>query len=87
MIFLVLLVLRCAGCAAEAWLWPRPSHERLKEAMQLAKVGLACGLASLVNPYGIYLHLHIFDTLPRSTWIRANVSEFMSPTFRSEEMY
>jgi hypothetical protein len=86
MIFLVLLALRCAGCAAETWLWPQPSQERLKEATQLAKVGLACGLASLVNPYGIYLHLHIFDTL-RSTWIRANVSEFMSPTFRSEEMY
>jgi len=86
MIFLVLLALRCAGCAAEAWLWPQPSQERLKEALQLAKVGSACALASLANPYGIYLHLHIFDTL-RSTWIRTNVSEFMSPTFRSEEMY
>ncbi len=85
-IFLVLLVLRCIGCAAEAWLWPESSQERLKEARQLAKVGIACALASLANPYGIYLHLHIFDTL-RSTWIRANVSEFMSPTFRSEEMY
>jgi hypothetical protein len=85
-IFLVLLALRCAGCAGEAWLWPQPSHERLNEAKQLAKVGLACVLASLVNPYGIYLHLHIFDTL-RSTWIMANVQEFMSPAFRSEQMY
>ncbi len=83
-IFLVLLALRCAGCAAEAWLWP--DQDRLTEAKQLAKVGLACGLASLLNPYGIYLHLHILDTL-QSTWIKANVSEFQSPTFRSEEMY
>jgi hypothetical protein len=85
-IFLVLLALCCAGCAAEAWLWPQPSQKRLKEAKQLAKVGLACVLASLVNPYGIYLHLHIFDTL-RSPWIMTNVMEFMSPNFRSEEMY
>jgi hypothetical protein len=84
--FLVLLALRCAGCAGEAWLWPQRSQERLKEAQQLVKVGVACGLASLLNPYGIHLHLHIFDTL-RSTWIMANVQEFMSPTFRSEEMY
>jgi hypothetical protein len=83
-IFLVLLALRCAGCAAEAWLWP--AQDRLAEAKQLAKVGVACGLASLLNPYGIYLHLHIFDTL-QSTWIKANVSEFQSPTFRSQEMY
>jgi hypothetical protein len=83
-IFLVLLALRCAGCAAEAWLWP--DQHRLTEAKQLAKVGLACGLASLLNPYGIYLHLHIFDTL-QSTWIKTNVSEFLSPTFRSQEMY
>jgi hypothetical protein len=82
-IFLVLLALRCAGCAAEAWLWP--DQDRLTEAAQLAKVGVACGLASLLNPYGIYLHLHILDTL-QSTWIKNNVSEFQSPTFRSEEM-
>ncbi len=89
-IFLVLLALRCAGCAAEAWLWPAlqedRAEDRLKEAKQLAKVGVACGLASLLNPYGIYLHLHILDTL-QSTWIKTNVSEFQSPTFRSEEMY
>jgi len=85
-IFFVLLALRCGGCAAEAWFWPQLRPERLREAKQLAKVGLACGLASLINPYGIYLHLHILDTL-RSTWIMANVSAFLSPSFRSEEMY
>jgi hypothetical protein len=85
-IFLVLLVLRCAGCAAEAYFWHERSQERGREARQLAIVSLACGVASLANPYGIHLHLHILDTL-ESTWIRANISEFMSPVFRSEEMY
>jgi hypothetical protein len=85
-ILLVLLALRSGGCAAEGWVWPEHSGERFREAVQLAKVGLTCGIASLVNPYGFRLHLHIFDTL-RSTWIMANVSEFMSPKFRSEEMY
>jgi hypothetical protein len=84
MIFLVLLALRCVGCAAEAWLWQQ--SERWKEAVQLAIVGLACGAASLINPYGIYLHLHILETL-RSSWIMTHVSEFMSPVFRSQEMY
>ena len=78
-IFLVLLALRCAGCAAEAWLWPL-IKDRLAEAKQLAKVGVACGLASLLNPYGIYLHLHIFDTL-QSTWIKANVRSSSRPRF------
>jgi hypothetical protein len=77
MIFLVLLALRAIGCAAEG---------RWKEAIQLAKVGVACALASLLNPYGIHLHLHIYETL-RSTWIMNHVSEFMSPAFRSEVMY
>jgi hypothetical protein len=85
-IFLVLLVLRCAACAGEAYFWPELSEERGREAWQLAKVSLACVLASLANPYGIRLHEHIFDTL-NSTWIRTNIQEFMSPAFRSEEMY
>lgn len=85
-IFFVLLALRAAGCAAEAWFWPELAPERRKEAKQLALVGVACGLASLANPYGIHLHLHILETL-RSVWIMSNVSEFTSPVFRSEEMY
>ena len=86
MIFLVLLALRAFGCAAEAWFWPETSESRWKEAVQLATVGVACALASLLNPYGFHLHLHIYETL-RSTWIMNHVSEFMSPAFRSEVMY
>jgi len=48
-------------------------------------VGAACGLASLVNPYGWELHLHVAKYL-QSDWIREVVQEFQSPTFRSENM-
>ena len=43
-------------------------------------------LISLVNPYGIHLHMHILDTLG-SSWIKDNVTEFKSPTFRREELF
>ncbi|HUS08272.1 MAG TPA: hypothetical protein VMZ52_18355, partial [Bryobacteraceae bacterium] len=85
-IFLVLLALRTAACAGEAWVWPDIRPARRSEVFQLVLLGAACGLASLVNPYGWHLHAHILETL-RSSWITANVSEFKSPTFRTEEMY
>lgn len=43
----------------------------------------ACSAASLVNPYGIQLHVHIWQYL-RADWIRDIVQEFQAPTFRSE---
>ena len=42
-------------------------------------------LASLVNPYGYQLHLHVYQYL-RADWIRNMVEEFQSPSFRSENM-
>jgi hypothetical protein len=42
-----------------------------------------CALASLANPYGIQLHVHIAEYL-RSDWIKNIVQEFQAPTFRSE---
>lgn len=42
-----------------------------------------CSLASLVNPYGIQLHLHVYEYL-RSDWIRNVVQEFQAPSFRTE---
>lgn len=44
---------------------------------------LGCSLASLVNPYGIQLHVHVYEYL-RSDWIRNVVQEFQAPTFRTE---
>ncbi len=36
-----------------------------------------------LNPYGIQLHVHIYDYL-RADWIKNIVQEFQAPTFRSE---
>ena len=82
-IFLAILGLRAVGCAAEAWFWPAQRRERRQEALQLSGVFAACALASLINPYGFHLRKHIFHTLD-SPWIKDNISEFMSPTFRRE---
>ncbi len=45
-----------------------------------------CGAASLVNPNGIALHLHISQFL-NSPWAMDNINEYQSPVFRSEAMY
>jgi hypothetical protein len=44
-----------------------------------------CSLASLLNPYGWHLHLHIARYL-NSAWILDHVQEFQSPQIRSEGM-
>lgn len=46
----------------------------------------SCAAATLVNPYGWQLHAHALDYL-RSSWIQANIEEFQSPRFRSENMF
>ena len=42
----------------------------------------ACAAASIVNPYGIQLHVHVAEYL-RSDFIRNVVQEFQSPVFRA----
>lgn len=43
----------------------------------------ACSSVTVLNPYGVHLHEHIWQYL-RSDWIRNLVQEFQAPTFRSE---
>jgi hypothetical protein len=45
-----------------------------------------CAAASVVNPDGIALHLHISQFL-NSSWVKDNINEYQSPLFRSEAMY
>jgi hypothetical protein len=45
----------------------------------------ACFAASFLNPYGWHLHRHMFTYLT-ADWIKDLVSEFSSPSFRSESM-
>jgi hypothetical protein len=44
-----------------------------------------CFAASIVNPYGWQLHVHMLEYLS-ADWIKEMVSEFKSPSFRSENM-
>jgi hypothetical protein len=74
-----------AGSAAEAFLLPEQRGRRLGEARRYAALGVGCALASLANPYGFRLHLHVISYL-RSDWIRRAVEEFQSPSFRDESM-
>ena len=46
----------------------------------------ACLVATLINPYGWKLHLHIWNYL-RADWLLMSIDEFLSPSFRSEPMF
>jgi len=71
---IALLGLTAVGVAIEAFL----DMERLHGAYRYAKLTAACALASLINPYGIQLHIHVFEYL-RSDWIRSVIQEFQAP--------
>lgn len=53
-------------------------------ARRYALVALACTGASLVNPYGVREHVHLFEYL-RAGWIASIVEEFQSPRFQLSE--
>jgi len=57
----------------------------LRSALRYAGLTVACAAASLVNPYGWNLHIHVGQFL-RSDWIRSVIQEFQSPSFRTENM-
>jgi len=47
---------------------------------------VGCGVASLINPYGLKLHLYLREFL-NATTILDGVQEFQSPSFRAESMF
>lgn len=69
-----------AFAAREAWggLWWRNAGRYLG-------LAAACAAVSLINPYGYQLHVHMYQYL-RSDWIKTVIQEFMSPSFRNENM-
>lgn len=84
--FLALLAclgLVAAGTALEEWLGRPRGQRSWGRLRRYAGLLGACSLATLLNPYGVRLHLHIAQYL-RSDWIRQAVDEFQSPRFRSE---
>ena len=78
-VFLACLGLLVLAKAFEAAL----GRSRWREVRRYSALLLGCSLASLLNPYGLQLHLHIFEYL-RADWIQDIVQEFQAPTFRSE---
>jgi hypothetical protein len=73
-IFFPLLALLVIGCALE---------RRRAAAIRYTTLAASCGLASLVNPYGIKLHAHILEIM-RASWVIDTIDEFRSPQFRTE---
>ena len=81
-----ILGLLVLGSAAEAFLYPGERTRRWSDARRYTALGLGAAVASLVNPYGIKLHLHILEIM-NAKWLMNGVVEFASPSFRSEQMY
>jgi len=77
--FLVLLLGEALFTAAALL---RREWHRAKRYGALAVAGSA---ATLINPYGWNLHLHIWDYL-RSEWLVKTIDEFRSPQFREGSM-
>lgn len=73
--FLILIV--ALGCYAVSALLRREMHRFTRYTV----LGIACSAATLVNPYGWQLHLHIWEYL-RSDWLMRNIDEFQSPFVR-----
>lgn len=79
---IAVLALTAVGTAIEVKLG---GGRTLRDAVRYTKLTLACALASLVNPYGWNLHLHVAEYL-QSDWIKKVVEEFQSPSFREESL-
>ncbi|MEO8026450.1 MAG: hypothetical protein ABI823_08250 [Bryobacteraceae bacterium] len=82
LVIVAVLGVLVAGSALEAMLF-RKTWEPVKRYAILAG---SCAAATLVNPYGYQVHVHIVSYL-RSDWIRNFIQEFQSPNFRSESMF
>ena len=79
-----LLTLASALECIPAWL-ERRTPERLPALRRYALLTAGCGAATLANPFGYRLHLHIANYL-QSEFIHEVVQEFQSPSFRGESM-
>ena len=53
---------------------------RARRLQQLGWVAAASLVASLVNPYGYHLHIHVYGYLS-SRWLMNHIDEFLSPDF------
>ncbi|HWZ33689.1 MAG TPA: hypothetical protein VNX18_20250 [Bryobacteraceae bacterium] len=77
-ILLAYLVLVVLGCALEWW----TGVGSRSAVVRYAALAGACGLATLVNPFGIGLHFEVLSYL-RAHEMTDFLQEFQAPTFRS----
>ena len=82
-IFLACIGLLVAGSAHRSGFGTGRARGWLADVRRYGMLLLGCSLASLINPYGIQLHVHIIEYL-RADWIQDIVQEFQAPTFRNE---
>ncbi|MFZ0761964.1 MAG: hypothetical protein WAM69_18610 [Candidatus Sulfotelmatobacter sp.] len=92
--FLVGFVLLAIYAFGAAWQWLRfapamaggPFGEVLRKIgaarrlRALALTGILCGLATLVNPYGFHLYVHLYRYLS-NRFLMNHIDEFQSPNF------
>ncbi len=88
--FLVGFVLLAIYWCSAAWQWVRPTGDRFDDVLRkiragrlvrvLTLTGILCGLATLVNPYGFQLHVHIYRYLT-NRFLMDHINEFQSPNF------
>jgi hypothetical protein len=88
--FLVGFVLVGIFLLGAAWTWFRARENRIEQVLQkiaarnrvrtLAWVSLLSAAASLVNPYGWKLHLHVYRYLS-NRFLMDHIDEFQSPNF------
>jgi hypothetical protein len=78
-----LAIIACVGLAAAGTFFE--SFPEWRGSLRYFGLTGACLAASLVNPYGFRLHIHVASYL-QSSFIRDAVQEFQSPAFRSESM-
>src|ERR1700730_7437646 len=73
------------GSIAEALLDPDAAGTKSKMAARSSWLTFGCVIASLLNPQGVKLHLHIVELLQVS-WYKTHINEYQSPSFTSEPM-
>lgn len=78
---IVLLITYALGSVIQDFIQENRVRVR-RRAKDYALTAVACAVASLVNPYGYHLHLHIVQYLGTSFYVQ-RISEFQSADFHS----
>jgi hypothetical protein len=78
---IVLVVTYAIGAAAEE-LTHRNRHNAWVRAQRYLFTAGACGIASLINPYGYRLHVHVAEYVGASFYVQ-RISEFQSADFHT----